>query len=70
MRCPKCSRELLIDRVDESGMYWYTCINPRCTEYRRAFNPGSGAVSQATIKPLEFEEVKDTTPKEELNITD
>ena len=50
MECPKCGRELLIDRVDENGKYWYTCINPSCPDFRRAFNPGSGDVTEASIK--------------------
>ena len=70
MDCPKCSRELFIDRVDEGGTYWYVCMNPRCTEYRRAFNPGSGVVSSGTIKPKEFDTTTDTTPEEVLDIAD
>lgn len=70
MNCPKCNRELLIDRQDEAGAYWYTCVNPRCEKYHQSFNPISGLETEAKIDALEFDETKDTTPKEELTITE
>lgn len=50
MVCPKCNRELMIDRMDTDGRYWYVCINPSCPDFRKAFNPGTGDVSEASIK--------------------
>lgn len=51
MNCPKCNSELLIDRVDEQGYYWYACMNSKCTNFRKAINPSSGKEAEATIKP-------------------
>lgn len=70
MDCPKCDRELLIDRMDENGLYWYTCINPNCTEYRKAFNPSSGVVSEASIQPKKVDKIVDTTPEHIPDIAD
>lgn len=51
MDCPRCSKELLIDHVDENGKYFYVCMNPQCSEYRRAFNPSTDEKVDAKIKP-------------------
>ena len=54
MDCTKCGKELLIDHVDpENGKYYYVCLNPSCTEYRRAFNPSTNEKVEAKIKPKE-----------------
>ena len=53
MDCPKCNKELLIDSVDKDGKYFYVCMNPTCTEYRRAFNPSSEETKESEIKPKE-----------------
>ena len=49
MQCPKCDTELYIDHEDSQGLFWYTCLNPRCPDFRRAFNPISGVVKEAVI---------------------
>ena len=49
MNCPKCNSELLIDRVDEHGRYFYVCMNRRCADFRKAFNPGSGDMAEAKM---------------------
>lgn len=53
MDCPRCGKELLIDKVDENGRYFYVCFNPNCTEYRRAFNPSTDEKQESEIKPKE-----------------
>lgn len=55
MNCPKCSHELLLDHVTEkSGIkeFFYTCINPRCSEKGKAFKP-TGETTKSTIKTAE-----------------
>ena len=69
MDCPNCNSEVFIDRVDDTGRYWYVCLNPRCSEYRKAFNPASGAVSEPKIQEMKVETV-DTTPEVIPDITD
>jgi hypothetical protein len=54
MECPKCDKQLMLDHVDTSGntqTYYYVCMNPKCTEYRKAFNPASGATVESKIQP-------------------
>jgi hypothetical protein len=54
MECPKCDKQLMLDHVDTSDdreTYYYVCMNPRCSEYRKAFNPSSGVTVEAKIKP-------------------
>lgn len=67
MNCPKCNKEVLIDRQDGEGRYWYVCLNPSCPEYRKAFQPSTGETAEATIKPRVFDTVIDLP---EPNITD
>lgn len=53
MDCHKCDKELLIDHVDKDGKYFYVCMNPNCSEYRKAFNPSTDDKAEAEIKPKE-----------------
>lgn len=41
MKCHQCSNELYIDHVEKSEdgrieTYVYVCMNPQCSEYRKA----------------------------------
>lgn len=53
MDCPKCGKELLIDSVDKEGRYFWVCMNPNCSDYRKAFNPSSDEKKESAIKPKE-----------------
>lgn len=61
MNCPKCNSELLIDKVDKYGKYYYVCMNRRCEDYRKSFNPGSGDIAEATMNApdITVEEIKE-----------
>jgi hypothetical protein len=38
MLCPKCDREMFIDRVDPvTGKYYYVCVNLKCENKGKAF---------------------------------
>lgn len=50
MNCPKCNAELFVDRMDGDGKFWYACLNPACPDFRRAFQPSTGDVTEASIK--------------------
>lgn len=50
MLCPKCDREMFIDRVDPvTGKYYYVCVNPKCEDKGRAVAL-TGEEFEATIK--------------------
>lgn len=51
MNCPRCDKQLALDHVDKEGKYFYVCMNPKCSEYRRAFNPSTQEVKESEIKP-------------------
>lgn len=53
MKCPKCKNETFLDHVEKwEGLdkYFYVCVNPQCTEHRKAFSP-SGEEAEMKIKP-------------------
>ena len=53
MKCPSCSNELFVDHVspmpDGGTKYFYACINPQCSNYRKTFSP-SGDEAETQIK--------------------
>ena len=66
MNCPKCNSELLIDRVDKDGRYFYVCMNRACEEYRKSFNPVSGDITDAEMNTPKIvtEEIKEPEQEE------
>ena len=46
----QCNHSLMIDRVDSDGRYVYMCVNPKCSNYRKAVYL-DGEKAEATIKP-------------------
>lgn len=52
VKCKECNKELLLDHVEEKGnnkVYWYTCVNPKCSKKGIAFSPSCGEID-AKIK--------------------
>lgn len=49
--CSRCKMPMLLDRV-EGNNYYYTCTNPRCSEYKKAYTM-SGQEKESTIKEHE-----------------
>jgi len=36
MQCPKCGREMTVDHVENGNVFVHVCLDPKCTEYRKA----------------------------------
>lgn len=51
MKCSKCGAELYIDRLDENKKIWYTCMNEKCSEFRKSFNPTTDDTEKSAMKP-------------------
>ena len=51
MLCETCNSELLIDKVDKDGRYFYVCMNPHCDKYRQSSNPTTSEISTSEITP-------------------
>lgn len=52
-RCSECGNEMIIDHISETDnitQFYYTCVNPKCTEFRKAYTP-MGDESEAQVKP-------------------
>ena len=55
MKCPQCNSETFVDHITQSGdttTYFYACVNPKCSEYRKAYTP-TGDTAEAQIQPPE-----------------
>ena len=51
-RCSECGSEMILDHVTITNnitQFYYTCVNPRCTERGKAYTP-SGVESEAKVK--------------------
>lgn len=56
MICNKCKMPMFVDHVEEEDQYVYTCVNPNCTEFRKAMY-GSGEGASTHIRESTGEEV-------------
>lgn len=50
MNCPNCGSELYIDHQDTAGKIFYTCLNKRCAQYKKSFNPITDEKKPSTFK--------------------
>lgn len=48
-QCSRCGHEMIIDHVSPKGTYFYTCVNKRCGEYRKAYSKTS-EVKEALVR--------------------